>query len=46
MDATSISLCMQDNIPIIVFNLFQMRNIKNIVMGKEIGTIVRGNNDE
>ncbi len=46
MDATSISLCMQDNIPIIVFNLFQMRNIKNIVMGKEIGTIVWGNNDE
>ncbi len=41
MDATSISLCMEGNIPIVVFNLFQKGNIKSIVMGDEIGTTVR-----
>ena len=37
MDATAISLCMQGNIPIIVFNLFESGNIKNVIMGSEIG---------
>jgi uridylate kinase len=41
MDATAISLCMQGNIPIIVFNLFERGNIKRIVMGEDIGTTVR-----
>lgn len=41
MDATSISLCMEGNIPIIIFNLFQTGNIKGIVSGEKIGTIVR-----
>ncbi|MCH8029886.1 MAG: UMP kinase [Candidatus Dadabacteria bacterium] len=41
MDATAISLCMEGNIPIIVFNLFEEGNIKRIVMGEEIGSIVR-----
>ena len=45
MDATAISLCMQENIPIIVFNLFENGNIKNVIMGKEIGTIVRSDKD-
>lgn len=45
MDATAISLCMQGNIPIIVFNLFESGNIKNVIMGKEIGTIVRSDSD-
>jgi len=45
MDATAISLCMQGNIPIIVFNLFENGNIKNVIMGKEIGTIVRSDRD-
>jgi len=45
MDATAISLCMQGNIPIIVFNLFENGNIKNVIMGKEIGTIVRRDKD-
>ena len=45
MDATAISLCMQGNIPIIVFNLFENGNIKNVIMGKEIGTIVRSGKD-
>lgn len=45
MDATAISLCMQGNIPIIIFNLFGSGNIKNVIMGSEIGTIVRSDKD-
>ena len=41
MDATSISLCMEENIPIVVFNLFKKGNIRSIIEGKKIGTIVR-----
>ncbi len=41
MDATAISLSMQGNIPIVVFNLFERGNIKRIIMGEEIGTTVR-----
>lgn len=43
MDATSISLCMEGNIPIIVFNLFNKGSIKSIIDGNEIGTTVRSN---
>lgn len=45
MDATAISLCMQGNIPIVVFNMFESGNIKNVIMGSEIGTIVRSEKD-
>lgn len=41
MDATAITLCMDNKIPIIVFNLFKKGNIKRIVMGEKIGTLVR-----
>ena len=41
MDATSISLCMDNDLPIIVFNLAQKGNIKRVLMGEKIGTIVR-----
>mgnify|MGYP001773117118 CR=1 FL=1 len=41
MDATAISLCMEGDIPIIVFNLFDHGNIKRIVVGEEIGTTLR-----
>ncbi|MER3446776.1 MAG: UMP kinase [Candidatus Dadabacteria bacterium] len=41
MDATAISLCMEGNIPIVVFNLFDHGNIKRIVVGEEIGTTLR-----
>jgi len=41
MDATAISLCMEGDIPIVVFNLFDHGNIKRIVVGEEIGTILR-----
>ncbi|MEA2020907.1 MAG: UMP kinase [Candidatus Caldatribacteriota bacterium] len=42
MDATSISLCMENNIPVIVFNLNLRGNIKRVILGEKIGTIVRG----
>lgn len=41
MDATSISLCMDNNLPIIVFNLMKDGNLKKAVTGKPIGTIVK-----
>ncbi|MBI4373620.1 MAG: UMP kinase [Deltaproteobacteria bacterium] len=40
MDATAISLCMDNQMPIVVFNLFQKRNLKNVVLGQKIGTLV------
>ena len=46
MDATAISLCMQGNIPIIVFNLFERGNIKKVIVGEEIGTKVRSDKDD
>lgn len=42
MDATAISLCMDNNLPIIVFNLKKSGNIKKIVQGEKVGTIVKG----
>jgi uridylate kinase len=42
MDATAISLCMDHQIPIIVFNLKKRGNIKRVVWGDKVGTIVRG----
>ena len=40
MDATAISLCMDNNMPIVVFNINKKGNIKNVVTGKKIGTLV------
>jgi len=40
MDSTAVSLCMDNNMPIIVFNIHKKGNIKQVVMGKTIGTIV------
>ncbi len=41
MDSTAITLCMDNNLPIIVFNIKKTDNIKNVVLGKKIGTLVR-----
>jgi uridylate kinase len=41
MDSTAISMCMDHNMPIIVFNLLQNGNIKRVVLGERIGTIVQ-----
>jgi len=42
MDATAISLCMDNNLPIIVFDLTTEGNIRKVIFGEEIGTIVQG----
>jgi len=44
MDSTAISLCMDNNLPIMVFDLRGKGNIRRIIEGKKIGTLVRGNN--
>ena len=41
MDATAISLCREGKIPIIVFNMFETGNIYRIIMGEEIGSVVK-----
>lgn len=40
MDATAISLCRDNHLPIIVFNLHKKGNVKNVICGKTIGTVV------
>jgi uridylate kinase len=42
MDSTAISLCMDNQMPIIVFNLTVKGNIKRVLIGEKIGTIVQG----
>jgi uridylate kinase len=44
MDSAAISLCMDNHLPIIVFNLRGKGNIKKIIEGKKIGTLVKGDN--
>ena len=40
MDSTAITLCMDNNIPIVVFNMMESGNMKRVVMGETIGTYV------
>ncbi len=42
MDAAAISLCRENNIPIRVFNIAKRGNIKSVICGKNVGTIVGG----
>ncbi len=42
MDSTAISLCMDNDLPILVFNLMQPGNILRAVLGERIGTMVHG----
>ena len=41
MDSTAVSLCMDNSIPLVVFGLKELGNIKKVVTGEEIGTFVR-----
>lgn len=43
MDSTAVTLCMDNDLPIVVFNLRGKGNIRKIVEGKNVGTLVRGN---
>ncbi|MBW7473266.1 UMP kinase [Paenibacillus oenotherae] len=45
MDSTASSLCMDNNIPLVVFSITEQGNIKRVVLGEKIGTIVKGSVD-
>ncbi|MBI4431502.1 MAG: UMP kinase [Candidatus Omnitrophica bacterium] len=40
MDATAVTLCMENNIPIVVFNLLKPGSLKRVATGEKIGTLV------
>jgi uridylate kinase len=40
MDSTALSLCMDNNLPIIVLNLWEEEHLKRAVMGEPVGTLV------
>lgn len=40
MDSTAISLCMDNKLPIVVFNLREAGNIRKVIMGEPVGTTV------
>jgi uridylate kinase len=40
MDSTAFSLCMDNEVPIVVFDMFQPGNLRAVVLGKKIGTLV------
>ncbi len=42
MDSTASSLCMDNDIPLIVFSIMEEGNIKRVIEGENIGTVVRG----
>lgn len=42
MDATAISLCMENNIPIVVFKMNGDGNLRRVLMGEDVGTLVGG----
>lgn len=46
MDGAAFSLCMENHIPIIVFNFFEAGSIEAVVSGEDIGTIVSDTNDK
>jgi uridylate kinase len=42
MDTTAISLCMDNNLPIVVFNLHKSGNLLRLLKGGRVGTLVHG----
>jgi uridylate kinase len=46
MDSTAISLCMDNNLPIISFNLNTAGNIRRVIQGEKVGTIVRSESND
>jgi uridylate kinase len=42
MDTTALTLCMENKLPIVVFNLHQPGNIRRVVLGEPIGTVLKG----
>jgi len=42
MDSTSVSLCMDNKLPMIIFNVREKNSIKRVLLGEKIGTLVGG----
>src|SRR5687767_549420 len=42
MDSTAFSMCMDNKMPIIVFDLFKAHNLRRVVLGEKVGTVVQG----
>ena len=42
MDSTAFSLCMDNKMPIIVFDFFRAHNLKRVILGEKVGTLVTG----
>jgi uridylate kinase len=42
MDMTAFTLCRENNLPIIVFNIGDEDNLRRIVIGEQVGTLVEG----
>jgi len=42
MDSTAFSMCMDNKMPIIVFDLFKPHNLRRVVLGEMVGTLVTG----
>jgi uridylate kinase len=40
MDTTAVSLCMENNMPIVVLNFWQEDSVKQLVLGEQVGTII------
>ena len=40
MDSTAISLCMEEEIPILVFNIHESGNLEKLLLGEDIGSVV------
>jgi len=46
MDTTALSLCLENNLPLIVFDIEAPQGMEKVVMGESIGTIVSGGRDD
>jgi uridylate kinase len=42
MDSTAISLCMDNGLPVVVFNLLERHNVMRVIDGEDVGTVVQG----
>jgi uridylate kinase len=40
MDLTAITLCRENNIPLVIFNLNKAGNIRRVVLGERVGTLI------
>jgi uridylate kinase len=40
MDATAVTLCMENNLPIVMFDLMTSGNVRSILAGEPVGTLV------